>query len=157
MLQNLLTERFGMTLHHESREFAVYDLTVGDRGAKLKESPSAKPDGIAARTTNGVTHLRTLTGAPIGLLAKALEGSLGVPVFDRTGLGGNFDFTLEFASEKGVPSSNDEPAPSPSTAVRESLGLRLTRTKAALDVLVIDHVEKTPSGIRQFETFLLRR
>ena len=38
MLQNLLEQRFKLTLHHETKEMAVYELTVGKSGSKLKES-----------------------------------------------------------------------------------------------------------------------
>jgi uncharacterized protein (TIGR03435 family) len=80
---------------------------------------------------------------------KDPERSLGAPVLEKTGLNGGYDFTLEFVSETGAPSAgpptNDEPAPSASTALRESLGLKLVKTKAALDVLVIDHVDQTPT------------
>ena len=47
MLQNLLAERFKLKLHHEQKAMAVYELTVGDKGPKLKES--APPiNGIAS-------------------------------------------------------------------------------------------------------------
>lgn len=39
MLQALLAERFGLTVHRESRQTAVYTLEVAKGGAKLKASP----------------------------------------------------------------------------------------------------------------------
>jgi uncharacterized protein (TIGR03435 family) len=38
MLQNLLAERFGLRMHRETKETAVYALQVGKNGPKLKES-----------------------------------------------------------------------------------------------------------------------
>ncbi|MGO9255964.1 MAG: TIGR03435 family protein [Bryobacteraceae bacterium] len=38
MQQNLLAERFKLTVHHEKKESQVYELTVGKNGPKLKES-----------------------------------------------------------------------------------------------------------------------
>ena len=38
MLRRLLADRFGITVHRESREMPGYALTVGPRGSKLKES-----------------------------------------------------------------------------------------------------------------------
>ena len=47
MLQNLLAERFKLTLHHETKELPMYALVVGRGGPKLKESvdddPAAPP------------------------------------------------------------------------------------------------------------------
>jgi uncharacterized protein (TIGR03435 family) len=50
MMQNLLKERFGLTLHHDSKEMSMYALVVAKGGAKLKESdpapaPAAGADG----------------------------------------------------------------------------------------------------------------
>jgi uncharacterized protein (TIGR03435 family) len=39
MLQALLAERFGMTIHKEKREDSIYALVVAKGGHKLKESP----------------------------------------------------------------------------------------------------------------------
>jgi uncharacterized protein (TIGR03435 family) len=51
MLQNLLAERFNLTLHHETKELPMYALVVGKGGPKLKESveeDAATPLGAAA-------------------------------------------------------------------------------------------------------------
>jgi uncharacterized protein (TIGR03435 family) len=42
MLQNLLRERFHLTLHHEKKEQTIYTLTVVKSGAKLKESTAGE-------------------------------------------------------------------------------------------------------------------
>jgi uncharacterized protein (TIGR03435 family) len=50
MLQNLLADRFHLTLHHETREFQVYSLLVTKGGPKMKppppdaDAPPASPD-----------------------------------------------------------------------------------------------------------------
>ena len=38
MLRNLLTERFHLILHHETKAFPGYQLVVANGGPKLKES-----------------------------------------------------------------------------------------------------------------------
>src|SRR5580700_6734077 len=38
MLQNLLAERFKLTLHRETKELPLYALVVGAKGPKLKDS-----------------------------------------------------------------------------------------------------------------------
>ena len=70
MLQNLLAERFHLTLHHESKEFQGYELTIGKGGSKLKESspedaaydpakagPPAAPSGPPKLDANGFMSL----------------------------------------------------------------------------------------------------
>ena len=81
-----------------------------------------------------------------GLLQEVV---LDKPVVDQTGLKGRYDFTLKWAPDEsqfsghGPPTSDDPSAP-PSlfTAVQEQVGLKLDSTKAMVDVMVIDHVEK---------------
>jgi uncharacterized protein (TIGR03435 family) len=38
MIQKLLEERLKLKLHHEQKEMAIYELTVGEKGPKVKES-----------------------------------------------------------------------------------------------------------------------
>ena len=82
-------------------------------------------------------------------------------VLDRTGLTGTYDFTLRFSCElcqfaatnggafPPAPLPADSPGREPSifTALQKQLGLKLTKVKdVALDVIVVDHVEKTPTA-----------
>lgn len=43
MLQNLLAERFKMTVHRETKELPMYTMIVGKNGPKLKESAPETP------------------------------------------------------------------------------------------------------------------
>jgi bla regulator protein blaR1 len=72
------------------------------------------------------------------------------PVIDRSGLSGRYDVTLEWAPAPAPAiAGNPQPAapdgPSFLDAVREQLGLKLEATKAPVEDLIIDHIEK-PSG-----------
>jgi uncharacterized protein (TIGR03435 family) len=80
-------------------------------------------------------------------LAKNLSPRVGRVVVDQTGLVGDFDLDMEWTPGSGiVGSATGEPAtdagPSLFTALQEQLGLKLQATKAPVEVLVIDHVEK---------------
>jgi bla regulator protein blaR1 len=74
-------------------------------------------------------------------------GILGRPVVDQTGLSGNFDFSLNWMPERSEPSQPgadpplDAGGPTLLEALKEQFGLNLKGTKAAAQVLVIDHVE----------------
>src|SRR5580704_8066321 len=51
MLQNLLAERFKMTVHRETKELPMYSLTVAKSGPKMKEAaevPAPKEDAETA-------------------------------------------------------------------------------------------------------------
>ena len=84
------------------------------------------------------------------LIADSLPslGRLGRPVVDQTGLSGRFDFTLQWTPEPNGPAQSgaDAPLDSPGTtfleALKDQLGMKLKSTKAPMDVLVVDHVER---------------
>jgi uncharacterized protein (TIGR03435 family) len=78
---------------------------------------------------------------------------LGRTVVDKTGLTGSYDIDLAFTPEQPIAAGANVPIPAtdpngPSiyTAVREQLGLKLESQRDQEDVLVIDHVERQPSG-----------
>jgi len=66
-------------------------------------------------------------------------------VLDRSGLTGNYDFSLEFsiAPDPANPERRpDEAGPSFIRAVQEQLGLRLESTSAQIDVIVVEGVSR---------------
>jgi len=157
MLQNLMAERFKMTFHHDSKEMPVYALSVGKNGPKFKESsaepPSEKParQGTTIQLSRGrlrfTAHEETIKG-----LADMLSSSLSRPVRDLTGLSAKYDFVLEFANDESAamiqPGAELSPdsAPSLFTAIQEQLGLKLEQKKAPVEIVVVDHLEKTPTA-----------
>jgi uncharacterized protein (TIGR03435 family) len=50
MLRTLLTDRFKLGVHRETKEMPVYALQVGKNGAKLKSQPARWPVHITRRT-----------------------------------------------------------------------------------------------------------
>ncbi len=91
----------------------------------------------------------TARGAPMELFVQTLTSVPAVtgidrPVIDRSGLQGNYGFVLKFAPAGAA--SADAERPEMVTALREQLGLKLEATRAPLEVLVIDSVQKpTPN------------
>ncbi len=161
MLQNLLAERFKMTYHREKKELPAYALVVGKNGPKMKVSEKPAAGGTSMRMMPGKATMNA-TGVSMSQLVDMLANQVDRPIVDGTELTGKYDFTLEFAPEMrnmpgfmsgrgvvpgegGGPVVEGESAPSLFTAVQEQLGLKLEPKKAALDLIVVDHLEKTPT------------
>jgi uncharacterized protein (TIGR03435 family) len=53
MLQNLLADRFKLTLHREKKDLPMYALVVGKSGPKMKESPPDDPNAKDAAKDRG--------------------------------------------------------------------------------------------------------
>jgi uncharacterized protein (TIGR03435 family) len=143
MLQSLLTERFKLKFHKETKEVSGYALLVAAGGSKLKEADPAEPQSfIAAPVVKGQK-------IPVLTLANVLAQRLGRPVFDQTSLTGLYDFTLKWTPDEielgpnGLPRPAGDPSgPSLMTAIQEQLGLRLQSQKVPTEVVVIDSVER---------------
>jgi uncharacterized protein (TIGR03435 family) len=148
MLQSLLAERFRLTLHHETRPLPIYTLTVARNGPKLHaaEPGQGRTSGDAGRLDAKAISIKKL--------ADLLARMAGTPVVDATGLGGVYDFVLEWSPDEsfrmpGAPAEGAgaaSGAPSLSTALEEQLGLKLTGGKGPVEVLVVDRVERIPTA-----------
>ena len=78
------------------------------------------------------------------LLANTLAFTLGYRVIDQTGLKGNYDFDLDYAPEEGQRTPETIVA-SLLNAVQSQLGLKLEGRKGPVELIVVDHIEKTPT------------
>lgn len=154
MLRKLLADRFQLAFHRDRREMRVYVLTVAKGGSKLKEStlsPDASPQGPPPLVFVVSPQLIRLPAryASMDEFASVLQrATLDLPVLDRTGLSGRYDFDLEFTPDDFVfggslgKGSDDSTMPGLFAALQQQLGLKLETTKGAVRALVIDHVER---------------
>jgi len=157
MVQSLLADRFKLTLHRETRDLPIYALVVAKNGPKLRESPMQPddeappnptavmvgPNGAQVRHSfrmNGSGNL-TVSAQDLDKFAELLAHQLRRPVVNRTGLKGNYDFTLQWTPDEAAPPP-EASGPSIFTALQEQLGLKLESQKGPVDTVVIDHVEK---------------
>lgn len=180
MLQWLLAERFGLVVHGETRDMPAFALVVGKGGPKMK--PGEPDAGIPAEATRiekvgrtldnlwsydktyGLTAFSMAGGnmhlefkkLPMDALAQILADRVGAPVFDMTGLEGNYQATLDLppsflalntaagAGQNALTMASDPPGSSVFSMVKR-LGLELEPRKAPITVLVVDRVERVPT------------
>jgi uncharacterized protein (TIGR03435 family) len=172
MVRTLLAERFKLTWHYEARQAAVLELALakpGELGPQLvrhgadqpcdQQSPitgdrtfDAIPCGSAGLVSAATPGRARLAGRaePIARLAAVLSNNAfaGVDrvVIDHTGLTGEFDFVVEWVVPPNAsdpqPRAGDDTGPPLDVALRRQLGLVLRPAQAAVETLVIDHVER---------------
>jgi uncharacterized protein (TIGR03435 family) len=167
MLRTLLADRFNLQMHGETREIPVYALMVvpgGRLGPQLRASKyncaayTAAAGGAGRNPATDPARPRSSTGTPwcsTGLslgpraelvvrragqlrdLVEQVQGFLGRPLVDATGLSGNFEWVVRF-----TPGSDAAAAPDAAvqSAFELQLGLRLEPRTASTDVHVIDSV-----------------
>jgi uncharacterized protein (TIGR03435 family) len=172
MLRNLLAERFHLVVHREAKEEQGFSMVVAKNGPKLKDAsdadveatgnPPAGPPFEAAMDAKGYQQLARpgmiypfvpgsdghaihliARAQKLGDLARILGGQMGHPVVDKTGLGGLYDFTLEFAV--GTLDVANTYAPEIPNALEQQLGLKLEPAKISVETLVVDSADKVPT------------
>ncbi len=142
-------------------------------GARVKVDANGRPQmppGMGGKgammmmmSPNGMQL--TANGIKVGGLVEMLANQLGRPVTDETKLTADYDISLNFTPENmgammgGMPppppsgdggahmaaASEAGGAPTLAVAVQEQLGLKLESKKGAVDMLVIDSMEKIPT------------
>jgi uncharacterized protein (TIGR03435 family) len=164
MLRTMLADRFGLKMHSDTRDLRGFALTLAKGGPKMKPSVGAAADqesDAADRLADngkswGVSEFGPTLGGnlrmkfdrlPMRMLATFLESHLGSPVADRTGLAGDYQVTLEFdpSLNRRGPALQESPGSDLFLAVRR-LGLKLDAQPIHTGVLVVDHLETTPTA-----------
>jgi uncharacterized protein (TIGR03435 family) len=147
LLQRLLEERFALRLRREKRDGDIYALVIAQADGRL--GPNLRPftgDCTPAggqspcRMRNG-PNFTDAVGIPFSRLVGQVIGNVNRIVVDKTGLTGRFDFSYKWANDLPATDAADGRV-SFMTALEEQLGLRLERTTAPVDVLVIESVER---------------
>ena len=161
MLQAMLAERCKLAVHREVKEVAVNSLVVAKGGPKFKETdPTVEHPGgmklpwggvlVPNQTKDGMSM--SMYGTSMASLASLLStmgggmGGGGRTIVDKTGLTGRYDVVLKFQGGEGPGQNQTAGAASdPGGGVSSmlgDLGLKLESSKAAVETLVIDHMER---------------
>jgi uncharacterized protein (TIGR03435 family) len=167
MLRGLIVERFQVKYHMEDRPMPAFDMVVdgpkmtkADPATRTRCIEGAPSDPAAAKLLAFVRQwtCQNVSMEQFGQLLPSIAGGYTrVPVHDRTGLSGGYNFTLSFSTSQQVQQAtpttdagkagSDSPvALSLGDAVRRQLGVRLVDTKRRVPVLVIDSISQTPTS-----------
>ena len=153
MIQKMLADRYKLKFHKEPRELSVYALTVAKGGSKLVKS-EGDPNGLPGLMFRGLGNLPGRNSTMADFAGVMQAAVLDRPVVDQTAIQGRYDFVLKWTPDESqflnlrppgskLPVSDAANAPPDLfTAIQQELGLRLEATKAPVEVLVIEHVEK---------------
>ena len=177
MLQSLLADRFSLRIRRESQSRPVYALVIaraGRTGQQLR--PHANTECIQAAPT-AVSTIGELVGqypcgrvvsgispknremawaggrqVTIDMIVESIGGWEGFerPIVNRTGLAGEFDFTIEWQAGVQRPGFASPGIVVTGTslmeALQDQLGLRMVAQTAPVEVFIVEHVERpTPN------------
>lgn len=154
MLQGLLADRFKLKLRREAKEFPVYALVVGKGGAKLTPRPAEYDPAVRSNT-------RPMT---LANYAQMISSAVDRPVVDQTGLQGEYMLSMDILMKamtararsmaqqqmagregSGPADAASDPSDGGAFAAVQALGLKLEPRKLPMPLLLIEHLEKTPT------------
>ena len=153
MLQTLIAERFAMKARFETREMPAYILTVAKGGPKVtfsspedcvpRDSSRPNPDATNLCGNNLLNRVDGWKGTHISMpgVVGALSRALRHPVIDQTGIKGTFNVSMKWSDDPSQADSVDALPPLP-IALRQALGLDVKMGRGAVDVFVIQHIER---------------
>jgi len=156
MLRKLIADRFSLTSHTDKRELSAYAITAVKSGVKIKkeENSTISVPGFGGLPQRGF-NARNATLAEFASVMQAQF--MDLPVIDQTGLGDTrYTFVVKFTPDPGMrpfggagappqgqPATTDPDAPPDLySAMEQQLGLRMQKTKAPVEVMIIDKVER---------------
>jgi uncharacterized protein (TIGR03435 family) len=141
MIESLLSERFQLVIHREPKQVSGYALVLTKKGPKMEP---AKADEKGSGTSTNNQHLKA-HNLTMEAFARYLTRNreIGMPVVDKTGLAGSFNFEMEWKPDQlqGKPEAAADDRPSLFTAI-EGLGLELKSARVPIVTVVIDRAEK---------------
>jgi len=140
MLLSLLTDRFKLRFHRETRDSPIFLLERNGKELKLTDAADKNRFPWVGSDANG--GMMTGTGMAavnisMPVLAERLIYYLGKRVDDKTGLSGSYDFMFHYTA--------DDPHPDVVSSIITSLnaaGLKLQPSRAPVEMVVIDSAER---------------
>src|SRR5579872_1576528 len=153
MLQSMLADRFKLVAHRDNKDHAIFALVAAKGGPKLKAAENPVADGaprgrMSMEVDDSGAHLKAAS-VTLSSLSEMISRFSERPIIDMSGIQGQYDFDLVLSPEalQAARGGGAETAPSHGTVqdAVEKYGLKLEPRKAAMDTLVIDHIEKVPT------------
>ncbi|HXA50447.1 MAG TPA: TIGR03435 family protein, partial [Candidatus Acidoferrum sp.] len=143
MLRSLLQARFQLRFHTEPKVLQAYSLIVDKGGLKVKLL-EGEPQPVQFGNESGRFYGRSVSAPD---LAGTLTNRSDRPVLDETGIKGRFDFDCTWTPDPDAHAGGAKMLdPDLIAALRTQVGLRLEPKRLPQDIIVVDHVEKTPTA-----------
>jgi uncharacterized protein (TIGR03435 family) len=137
MLRTLLEERMGVRAHFEQREIPVYAMTIAKGRPKVTKSTTEAPLVISQDK-----DALTIQHFSMSELAQLFSRQFDRPVVDETKLKGRYDGHIDLPAEGAGPIAYESGV---IASMKDQMGLKIEARREKVDVLVVDHAEKTPT------------
>lgn len=149
MLRALLADRFRLKQHGDTRQMRAYELAIGKDGPKIHpiDQGPAAPAGSGFHFRGDMRQFADLLAvqfsipAPDSPSAPVRAGGSQIPVLDKTGLQGVYEFSVDLRPEMGTDAFTGW-----KRALEDQLGLKIESRKEDVPVVVVDDAAKIPAA-----------
>jgi uncharacterized protein (TIGR03435 family) len=149
MLRTLLADRFHLKAHSEIRPMRVYDLTVAQNGPRIHpiEPGKAKAAAPGLHFRGDMHQFADLLAVQISIPAPTsadvpvIAGGPMIPVLDKTGLQGIYEFSVDLRPEIGTDGFTFW-----KRVLEDQLGLKIEAGKADVAFVIVDDAVKIPTA-----------
>lgn len=149
MLRGLLTGRFQLRSHSEDRPMRVYELTVAPGGPRIHPVGPGEATAPGAglhfrgdmRQFADLLSVQISIPAPTSAEVPVIAGGPQMPVLDKTGLQGIFEFSVDLRPEIGADGFTFW-----KRVLEDQLGLKIETSKADVAFVVVDEAAKIPTA-----------
>jgi uncharacterized protein (TIGR03435 family) len=148
MLRGLLAARFNLKSHSETRQMRAYELAVGKSGPRIHPTNEGETAGAQGgfHFHGDMRQFADLLAVQLSIPASdnpsvpSRASGPPIPVLDKTGLQGTYDFSVDIHPELGADLFTLW-----QRVLQDQLGLRLENRKGNVEVLAVDQAEKMPT------------
>jgi uncharacterized protein (TIGR03435 family) len=148
MLRGLLSDRFHLRAHSTSRQTRIYELTVAQGGPRIHpiQPGEATAAGPGLHFQGDMAQFAEYLAAQISIPAPAspsepaIASGQQVPVLDKTGLQGVYQFNVDVRPELGTDGLTVW-----RRVLQEQLGLRIENVRADVEFVIVDDAAKIPT------------
>ena len=151
MLQTLLRERFNLKQHRETKSMKVYQLVTDKGGPKIRPVKDGEPPkaGNGFHFHGDLRQLADLLAVQLSIpdsndadpTKPHIAAGPPIPVLDKTGLSGTYDFDVELKPELGTGVFTVW-----QRVLQEQLGLRIDSSKGNVPIIVVDNAAQVPTA-----------
>jgi len=146
MLRSLLSERFQLKQHTETRSVRGYELTVAPSGPRIHpvQPGEASTTGPGLHFHGDMRQFADLLAvqisipAPTSASVPVIASPSPAPVLDKTGLEGIYDFSVDLRPEIGTDGFTFW-----KRVIEDQLGLRIESRKSDVEFVIVDDAAKT--------------
>jgi uncharacterized protein (TIGR03435 family) len=117
-------------------------LRAARQRGETPPTPALTPSGAVPCGGRYGGGMVTSTGMPIQQFVRSIQASAGRIMIDKTGLEGDYEFTIKYSSPRAGAAPDPDAGPDIFTALQEQLGLKVEPTRATIEILVIEHIER---------------